>query len=167
MTSIIDPLSIKRIETLHPAIRTKANAWLVNCSTRNIGVRIAQAFRTFGEQDLLYAQGRTKKGRVVTDARGGFSWHNYGLAIDFVLYRKDKTVSWNMLEDLDHDGIADWMEVVEAAKELGFNWGGDWVGDFKDYPHFDMRFGLTIHQAKERFEKGLNDKNGFIYIKQG
>lgn len=30
-----------------------------------------------------------------------------------------------------------------TAKALGFEWGGDW-SSFKDYPHFQMSFGLTI-----------------------
>ena len=162
----LDPISLSRIELLHPAIRLKVSEWLVNCSTCNVGVRITQAFRTIQEQDQLFAKGRTKKGHIVTNARGGFSWHNYGLAFDFALYRKNGSVSWNMLEDLDQDGMSDWMEAVNVAKALEFGWGGDWFGDFKDYPHFDMRFGLTIHQAKERFEKGLTDKNGFIYMKR-
>ncbi len=164
MSLIIDPLSIHRIKDCHPATHTKMNTWLVNCSTRNVGVRIVQGIRTFGYQDELYAQGRTKEGLIVTDAEGGESWHNYGLAFDFALLHKDRSVTWDMLEDLDHDGISDWMEAVEAAKELGFEWGGDWTGEKKDFPHFDMKFGLTIKQARDRLEKGFTDKDGFIYI---
>jgi peptidoglycan L-alanyl-D-glutamate endopeptidase CwlK len=42
--------------------------------------------------------------------------------------------------------MADWMEVVEEAKRLGFFWGGDFRGTFKDQPHLEMAFGLTIRQ---------------------
>ncbi|MNC30598.1 Peptidoglycan L-alanyl-D-glutamate endopeptidase CwlK precursor [compost metagenome] len=48
-----------------------------------------------------------------------------------------------MKRDGDKDGIADWQEVVQQAKALGFEWGGDW-SSFKDYPHFQMSFGLSI-----------------------
>ncbi len=36
---------------------------------------------------------------------------------------------------------------MAIAKELGFEWGGDW-DHFKDYPHLEMRFGLTINELK-------------------
>ncbi len=159
----IDPLSLHRCETLHPAMRPKAYAWLVNCSTGNIGVRMTQAMRTIPEQDLLYAQGRTAPGPEVTKARGGRSWHNYGLAFDFCLMHKDGSVTWDRFEDLDGDGIADWIEAVKIAKDLGFDWGGDWKGR-KDYPHFDMTFGMTIDNAQNKREGGMCDKDGYIYI---
>lgn len=47
---------------------------------------LPNGFRSFAEQDKLYAQGRTNKSKpIVTNARGGYSAHNYGLAIDFVI----------------------------------------------------------------------------------
>jgi len=39
--------------------------------------------------------------------------------------------------DGNNNNQSDWMEVVDIAKNLGFEWGGDWQG-FKDYPHFQM-----------------------------
>jgi hypothetical protein len=52
-----------------------------------------QGVRTFAEQDALYAQGRTRKGLRVTNAKGGQSYHNYGLAADCALLTiiSDKT----------------------------------------------------------------------------
>jgi len=164
MPTIIDPISIERIDYCHPAIRTKAHEWLVNCSIQNIGVRVTQAIRDYEYQDLLYEQGRTKPGKIITNAQGGQSWHNFGLAFDFCLFHRDRTISWDMIEDLNHDGISDWTEVVHIANDLGFEWGGDWSKEFRDYPHFQMTFGLTIKEARRRYENGLCDKNGFIYI---
>ncbi|MFC6649462.1 M15 family metallopeptidase [Paenibacillus rhizoplanae] len=45
--------------------------------------------------------------------------------------------------DVDKDGVTDWLEVIQEAKALGFEWGGDWTS-FKDYPHLQMVFGLKI-----------------------
>jgi peptidoglycan L-alanyl-D-glutamate endopeptidase CwlK len=95
--------------------------------------------RTFAEQDALYAQGRTRSGNIVTNAKAGHSNHNYGLALDFVLIKG----GYDMKADDDHDGIADWLEVVAIAKLFGFEWGGDWI-TFKDNPHIEMTFGLSI-----------------------
>ncbi|WP_051424674.1 M15 family metallopeptidase [Paenibacillus graminis] len=105
---------------------------------------ITQGLRTIAKQDALYAQGRTKPGPIVTNARGGHSYHNYGLAIDFALLQPDgRNVSWDMNRDGNGDRVADWKGVVQQAKALGFEWGGDWTS-IKDYPHFQMTFGLVL-----------------------
>ena len=62
-----------------------------------IKLRIIQGFRTYAEQDALYAQGRTKKGKKVTNAKGGQSNHNLGLAID-VAEIKNGNIDWNEQE---------------------------------------------------------------------
>ena len=42
--------------------------------------------RTYDEQAELYAQGRTKPGPKVTNSPPGYSWHNFGVAWDFVVF---------------------------------------------------------------------------------
>ena len=141
----MDKLSIIRIETLHPAVRDSAMRVLEKADKALTGratLRIATALRSFQEQTDLYAQGRTKPGAVVTWARAGYSFHNYGLAFDIVLIIDGKTASWNMQQDYDLDHLPDWMEVVRICKEEGWQWGGDWKTK-KDYPHFEKRFGYT------------------------
>lgn len=104
---------------------------------------ITDGFRSVAEQNRLYEQGRTTKGNIVTNAKGGESYHNYGLAIDFALKTSSGNVIWDWQYDGNKNGKADWAEVVSIAKSLGFEWGGDWA-QFKDYPHLQMDFGLTI-----------------------
>ncbi|WP_042195865.1 M15 family metallopeptidase [Paenibacillus camerounensis] len=136
--------SAARLKGLHPAVSAAADKLIEHCYTCGVPVLITQGLRTFTEQDRLYAQGRTSAGNIVTNARGGYSFHNYGLAVDFALLLPDgSSASWDMKRDGDRDGTADWQEVVQQAKALGFEWGGDW-SSFKDYPHFQMSFGLTI-----------------------
>lgn len=68
--------------------------------------------------------------------------------MDFALLLNDgKQVSWDMKLDVDKDGVTEWMEVVQEAKALGFEWGGDWT-TFKDYPHLQMVFGLKISDLR-------------------
>ncbi|AIQ49508.1 hypothetical protein R70723_29200 [Paenibacillus sp. FSL R7-0273] len=136
--------SAARLKGLHPVVSAAADKLIERCYTCGVPVLITQGLRTFSEQDRLYAQGRTSAGNIVTNARGGYSFHNYGLAVDFALLLPDgSSASWDMKRDGDRDGTADWQEVVQQAKALGFEWGGDW-SSFKDYPHFQMSFGLTI-----------------------
>lgn len=132
---------------LHPIVSTK-QAELI-AATKKIGITIlvTDGFRSSEEQDAIHAQGRTAEGSVVTHARGGQSYHNYGLAIDFALRTTKGAVVWDMEYDGNKNGKPDWMEVVAIAKELGFSWGGDWK-NFKDYPHLQMDFGYSIRQLQ-------------------
>lgn len=92
---------------------------------------VAQGYRSNAEQNALYAQGRTKSGSIVTNAKGGQSNHNFGVAVDLCLYSSDgKKVIWEST-------TSRWKKVVAAMKSEGFKWGGDWKS-FKDYPHFEL-----------------------------
>lgn len=129
-----DSVSDKRINTLAPYLRNEV-AELINEAQRKIGVkyRVTHGLRTFKEQNDLFAKGRTKAGSIVTNARGGQSFHNYGLAFDIVPIVNGKAI-WNQRHLFE--------EFAQLAKKRGWTWGGDFVS-FKDYPHFQKSFGLT------------------------
>lgn len=153
----MDQISLQRANQLHPAVRADAIKLLAEAAqtlTGNASIRYAFTIRTFAEQTALYAQGRTTKGSIVTNAKAGYSFHNYGLAFDIVLLIDGKTVSWDTTKDYDGDHVADWQEFVKLAKLHGWAWGGDFQ-KFKDYPHFEKRFGykeaelLAKYKAKD------------------
>lgn len=129
--------------SLNPIVKERSNRLIQIAAKKGIFVVITEGFRSVGEQNRLYEQGRTTPGNIVTNAKGGESYHNYGLAIDFALKTPAGNVIWDRQYDGNKNSKADWTEVVEIAKSLGFQWGGDWV-KFKDYPHLQMDFGLTI-----------------------
>ncbi|WP_438491002.1 M15 family metallopeptidase [Paenibacillus sp. IHBB 3054] len=140
--------SQSRLKGLHPVVEAATVALIERCYARGVNIVITQGLRTIAEQNALYAQGRTKPGKIVTNAKGGTSYHNFGLAIDFALLLPDgKQVSWDLKRDGDGDKVADWTEVVQEAKALGFEWGGDFVS-IKDAPHFQMTFGLKTSQLR-------------------
>nr|WP_255687581.1 M15 family metallopeptidase [Pontibacillus sp. HN14] len=132
---------------LHPKVEEAKNTLVNRAEDKGISVVITDGHRSIERQNELYAQGRTDNGSVVTHADGGESYHNYGLAIDFALRTKSGDVVWDTSRDGNGNGKADWMEVVAIAKDLGFEWGGDW-SSFKDYPHLQMDFGLSIRELK-------------------
>jgi peptidoglycan L-alanyl-D-glutamate endopeptidase CwlK len=151
-----DQISIDRCNKLHPKIRQEAIAAIAKAEAgfpANMKIRVVQGLRTIAEQDALYAQGRTKPGQKVTNARGGSSYHNYGLAIDFaIMHDRDgngsyEQLSWDTALDFDQDGVIDWQEVVKAFKEAGWEWGGDFRS-FPDFPHVQKTFGYTVKQLK-------------------
>lgn len=153
---MVDKVSEEKIKTLHPILRDEIRVLIDKINTCTLTgvakVRIAQGLRTFAEQDALYAQGRTKPGKIVTKAKGGQSIHNYGLAIDIVLIINGKEASWDTKKDFDKDQQSDWMEVVTEFKRAGWIWGGDWR-TFKDMPHFEKTKGLTLKQIQEKYNK--------------
>lgn len=166
-----DQKTLERIQLLHPKLRDEALELydeILASLTGSAICRFAYTLRTFAEQDALFAQGRSKPGKVVTNAKGGQSYHNYGLAIDIVLILdKDKngtfeTAAWDVKSDFDGDKKADWMEVVQIFKRYGFEWGGDWK--FLDLPHFQKTFGKSIYELKSLHAAGKVDKNGFVLI---
>ena len=75
--------------------------------------------RTFAQQDSLYAQGRTQPGRIITNARGGQSAHNYGCATDWTLWDDKGKPIWLTQDD------PRWIEYMAALNKVGLRWGGD------------------------------------------
>lgn len=146
----MDTITLARIELLHPKLRTEAKeiyADIVKALKGRAAIRFTHTLRTIAEQDALYAQGRTKPGKKVTNAKGGQSYHNYGLAIDICLILDSKEASWDTLKDYDGDKIADWMEAVAIFKSRGWEWGGEFKS-IKDAPHFQKTFGFTTTKLK-------------------
>lgn len=139
--------NIPPITTLHPIVEEKQAELVAETARIGIQILITDGFRSVEEQDAIFEQGRTTSGPIVTQARGGQSYHNYGLAIDFALRTKKGHVIWDMEYDGNGNGKSDWMEVVDIAKKLGFSWGGDWES-FKDYPHLQMDFGYSLRDLQ-------------------
>ncbi|MBI3142590.1 MAG: M15 family metallopeptidase [Bacteroidetes bacterium] len=158
-----DALSLQRLASLHPKLRQEALALYHEVCRRGLHIRITAALRSFQEQDRLYQQGRTAPGPRVTNAKAGQSYHNFGLAIDFCLLLPSGQVSWDRHADLDHNGQADWEEMVFVFKDAGWAWGGDWTS-IKDYPHFEKTFGLSTAQLRALHAAGTCDHDGYVLI---
>lgn len=116
---------------------------------------VAQGYRSKTEQNALYAQGRTKPGSIVTNAKGGQSNHNFGVAVDLCLYSSDgKKVIWEST-------TSRWKKVVAAMKAEGFKWGGDWK-TFKDYPHFELCDAVSGEKVPAQKNKNPNRHEGKV-----
>ncbi len=123
---------------LLPLVKRKVDAFVKDAELFGLPIRITEGFRSFERQNELYAQGRTKSGNIVTNAKGGQSNHNYGCAIDIV-FRK-----------LGYDASNDqWLALASIAERHGFEWGGDW-NEFVDKPHFEMTLGYTLSDFQNK-----------------
>jgi peptidoglycan L-alanyl-D-glutamate endopeptidase CwlK len=151
---------MSKIDTLNPLIREEVRIAVnyVNSHilTGCVQMIVTQGLRTFEEQDKLYNQ-KPK----VTNAKGGQSIHNYGLAFDFCLVKGKNTI-WDVAKDYDGDKKADWMEVVEYFKSLGYKWGGDFRS-ISDKPHFEKTFGKTWQELLE-LKKSNKTLNGYVIL---
>ena len=153
--------TLSRIAKLHPKVRINLPSILADIHSKGISITITQATRTWAEQDALYAQGRTKPGPIVTQAKGGTSFHNYGLAIDFALLHKDGSVSWSITEDTDKDKLKDWDEVVQSFLKYGWEHGDR---GYFDNCHFQKVFNLTPQDCYNKLKNKEVDENGYIII---
>jgi len=143
-TAEFDPRSEKNLATLVPNAQRKAHEWLRKCLEVGINVKVICGTRTYEEQAALYAKGRTVPGDKVTNARPGYSWHNFGVAWDFVVFDDRGQPLWN----------SPLMERCgQIGEELGLEWGGSWKG-FKDKPHLQLKMGITLAQARQRVKDG-------------
>lgn len=152
----MDIRSEQNLNTLHPKFRPSAmQAWeeAQAAMPANVQIIVIQGLRTFFQSDMLYAQGRTTAGPIVTNAPAGESFHNYGLAFDFA-----------MITDGKEDNIVGphWMTVVEIMKKHGMEWGGDWKS-ISDNPHFENRYGHSWEQLLAKY-KAADFIEGTAYL---
>lgn len=138
----MDQNSAAKLTKVHPRLSILVAQLISNLANLGMDVRVVQGLRTFAEQDALYAQGRTRPGKRVTNARGGQSNHNYGFACDLAPF-KDGKPNWN-----DINGF---KTIGREAKKLGLEWGGDWK--FTDMPHVQLK-GLSVKECFALYNKG-------------
>ncbi|MDA7028670.1 M15 family metallopeptidase, partial [Bacillus sp. CLL-7-23] len=82
---------------IHPVVKETAIEVIKRSYKEGIYVQMTSGYRSFAEQNKLYAKGRTASGKIVTNAKAGQSNHNYGLAVDYVLLSSDgKTAIWTV-----------------------------------------------------------------------
>lgn len=140
-------VSAQRLSTLHPRLAQLGTRLLDRCASAGLALMVTQGLRTMAEQDALFAQGRTRPGKIVTDARGGQSYHNFGLAFDVLVLDAMGKAHWS-------DSHPGWRQAGLTGEALGLEWGGSWTG-FKDLPHFQYTGGLDLDRCRTLFGSGL------------
>ncbi len=137
------------LHTLHPKVQELMRITLKTIRDAGINARIISGTRTYAEQNKLFAIGRfgDTKARV-TNARGGFSNHNFGIACDIGIFAANGAYL------LESPLYAKAGQIATAANIPNLEWGGNWVS-FKDQPHYQHRTGLTASQVRQKFESGV------------
>ncbi|EMJ6440232.1 SH3 domain-containing protein [Bacillus cereus] len=138
------------------ADNTKAAAfkWYQYCIDNGIEVLIYETIRTVEQQREYVRKGASQTMR---------SYHLVGQALDFVPIQSNGTEDWNGYNK------EPWASAIRYAKQIGFEWGGDWKG-FVDSPHLQYNY---KGYGTDTFGKGAqnvvapptsNDSVGIAYI---
>jgi len=128
-------INSRNIDDLHPTVAALCHKWLAGCADAGIGVLITSTYRDADYQNSLYAEGRTSKGKIVTNARAGQSYHNYRMAFDFVPMVKGKP-AWADMELIEKCGV--------IGEHVGLEWAGRWQGKFRESLHLQYSGGLSL-----------------------
>jgi peptidoglycan L-alanyl-D-glutamate endopeptidase CwlK len=139
----------KKLQEVDKLVREKAIALGKEAEKRGMEIVVTDGFRSPLEQARLYEQGRAEPGAVVTWAKPGHSWHNFGKAFD-IAFRVNGQVTWE----------GPWEDVGKIGEALGLEWGGRWAAK-EDVCHFQLTGGKTT--AQERCERGwkeLDEEDG-------
>lgn len=146
----------RRIEDLHPILQVLYSQFQTDLTNQGIRYAVVSTYRDTEYQDKLFAQGRTTAGSIVTNLRGGYSYHNHRLAFDMVPLDQNGNPTWSPSDP----GI--WQRMGDTGKKYGLEWGGDWKS-LVDKPHYQITFGLSVYQlatgtpVPEAVERGNRD----------
>lgn len=148
--------TIENLGSLNKKALAKLDRFLVIVESimtpKGVSVEVISGLRSWAAQAALYASGRTKAGPIVTKAKPGSSWHNYGLAIDLGLFKNG--VYLDEKKPAEADKL--YAEIGRIAEANGIEWAGHWK-TFPETPHFQVTFGLSLAQARERMEANGKD----------
>lgn len=164
----IDPR--EKTPRAHPELRRCLGVMAQALVRQGMQVMITDGLRTFAEQDALFAIGRRgrRDERTVTNARGGLSNHNYGMAVDLYPVIDDRVrtrVPENASQDFRNRFRAIQHAIGVEAERVGLTWGGRWV-DPVDMPHVQLlaqddlppREALGIYRAHDNSMQAVWDE---------
>jgi peptidoglycan L-alanyl-D-glutamate endopeptidase CwlK len=156
----MDRTSEARLTLVCPALASKIRRMADILLLEGLDIRVIQGLRSWAEQQALWLKGRDANGNIinpheiVTNAPGGHSWHNLGLAVDCA--PDDPTIAGYQIDwDANHP---QWKRMEEVGRSLGLTAGADFTR-LVDAPHF---------QLQGRFPIGApDDEARQIYKQQG
>jgi len=138
--SVVDSRSEATIATLLPEIRPYARMLVQKATAADIRIKVISGMRSYEEQDRMYAKGRSiRDTSIVTNAKAGYSNHNFGIAFDIGVFEGNKY----------RGDSPKYKAVGVLGMELGLEWGGNWKS-IVDQPHFQLR---------PAWAKGMNERS--------
>lgn len=133
----------KIISKLLPEFAVKVRKFLNAARTAGLtNITLFSGYRSVEEQQAIF-----NKRDGSTNARGGFSWHNYGMAVDVVFIDTKGNPSWGAKWP--------WQKLGEIGESVGLEWGGRFKS-IKDLGHFQWptKHGLKFAQMFKAYSAG-------------
>ena len=128
-------MASRKINDLHPEMQPKVLKFLDRCNSIGLDIAVLCTYRSWIEQEKLFAYGRSLPGRKITESRPGDSKHNNmlegkpaSLAIDILPIKNGKPIS-HMKDPI-------WGLLGEISRDCGL----DWKGDDPHYPEINHFF---------------------------
>lgn len=134
----------KILSKVHPILAEKILRLIELAAAEGCKLVITQGLRTFAEQNALF-----RKRPRVTNAIGGQSYHNYGIAVDVAVV-VGGNISWD--EKL-YKNIGRW------ASQVGLTWGGNWRS-FQDLPHLQLNMMPSTRELLAVYNAGGKGDSG-------
>jgi len=132
-------MASRSLSDLNQPTKERAESFLKLCKEAGLDILIYCTYRSPEEQDELYTQGRTKPGKIVTNARADESFHNHRMAFDFVPLVAGKP-QWGSTELYRKAGV--------IAESVGLEWAGRWTGKLRETAHCQFTGGMTVAQLR-------------------
>lgn len=145
--SPVDARSEGIIANLLPQVQPLARTLVHKAAAAGITIKVISGLRTYAEQDALYAQGRTAPGHIVTNAKAGYSNHNFGLAFDVGIFQGSDYI----------DESPQYKTVGAMGVAMGLAWGGNWT-TLQDEPHFELRPDWASNLSENDMLAGLRER---------
>lgn len=140
-TEKLSDVEEKLLSEMYPKVAVMIRMTIINAKKGGMNVGLYSGVRTFKEQDILYLEGRDAAGNVVdasavvTNAKGGMSYHNYGVAGDIVFKDSKGNWTWDIKDEM-------WAKLGLIGQTAGLDWGIKINKTKLDEDHFQYTKGL-------------------------
>ena len=142
------------VEKLHPKFRNMV-AELFTRSEKELGLTLyaTSGYRTYAEQVVLHNQNPS-------NAKAGYSSHNFGFAIDLNVKKNGVII----LKKASTNEAWEKSGVVALARKIGIQWVGNF-GSYHDPVHFFLKpNGLDTTELRAMYNNGKIDNSGYVLV---
>ena len=146
----MDTTSESRLILVNPLLAAKIRSLALLLADESIDLRVTQGLRSWTEQAALYALGRTTPGAIVTNAPPGYSYHQFGLAVDVAPFDSAGQPDWNANDPT-------WKRIIALGESLGMVSGSTFTTCVDD-PHF---------QISGKYPESPNDEVRSVFLNAG
>lgn len=135
----------RSLEELQPRVNKKARQLLELCHESDIDLMVVCTYRDNEMQQWMYESGRERTGPILTYTRPGWSYHNWRMAFDVCPLLGGRPI-WHAKGRVQ---ARLWKLIIELGKSVGLESGSDFRAYKREYGHFQLTEGLSIHDLMD------------------